>query len=103
MSDATPEPPGALARWHAEMHAGTRGDPARPTTWTHDALWEAACWEYSGANALSRGDPKGAASDFAEARRVLTSNKLSGLVPTPAMVVPRARRRRVSAGLEGLA
>jgi hypothetical protein len=91
-------PPGALAAWREAK----RNNPLR----TFDALQEAAGWEQAGHDALAAGLPGDA--DFAEhcftrTREIMTAHKLVVTAEPLSMAIPRARRRRVSAGLEGLA
>jgi hypothetical protein len=99
------QPPGALARWRAEMRAGKRGDPARPSTWLLDATWLAAAWEKSGLQALAEGFTKAAAADFAAAREILATTNtelppaddvlvLPAKAATPASFAKRATRAK---------
>jgi hypothetical protein len=63
------------------LRAGARGDPARPSTWIKDELWDAACWELSGRDALAHGFISGAEEDFTRARQLLVK---AGMDATPA-------------------
>jgi hypothetical protein len=46
----------ALTLWTEDVRLGGRGqDPTMPTTWIHDALWKAGCWEANAREALENG------------------------------------------------
>jgi hypothetical protein len=47
---------GALARWHAEMRRGARGNPDNYGTWKYDDLWSAACAEKCALEMEAEGD-----------------------------------------------
>lgn len=67
-----PGPSGALLLWQEELCRGVSGqDSRRPSTWQHDALWRAACWESSGLDALRDGFPRIAEHRFRQADEVI--------------------------------
>jgi hypothetical protein len=90
--------PGALAQWRAEV----RRDPARK----YDALQEAAGWEQAGLDALAAGLPSDesfATHCFTRATEILAGANLKGLKPAPLpLMIPKPRRRGITAGLQGL-
>jgi hypothetical protein len=72
---ATPEPPGALRLWHAELRARYRGqDAARPSSWRYDALYRAAVCEANGIDAKRAGLPRTAAHWFACAGTIIVDS-----------------------------
>ena len=70
----SPQPVGALRLWHSEIRNRCfRQDPARPSTWRADKLYQAACCEANGVDALRGGLPGAAHYWFDRAVQTLAS------------------------------
>lgn len=70
---------GALHRWRDSLRQGEHCQvEGRPSTWTQNALWRAACHEAAGRDCELWGLFEAAKDSYERARRILGENRTEG-------------------------